>query len=106
MASAAMVAAVRAVFADPTIGVDAIYTPADGSGVPVRAIDQTKSVRTDLFGAAVASTGRMVELQKAEVGTPVRGDTVEIDATVWTINVDPKPVDDGLVWACEVVEAA
>ena len=105
MAGTATADAVRAVFADPNVGIDATYTPAGGSGVPVRAILTTASARTDVFGAAVASTGRTIELQAAEVGTPVRGDTIAIGASVWTINVDPRPSDDGLVWVCEVVAA-
>jgi len=84
-------------FAPGEFGVAATYTPAGGPAVAVTVQHLQPLVAADLGGADVMVRRRSVLLQAVEVATPVRGDTVTIDAAVYTV-VNAELDGLGVLW--------
>ncbi|WP_112309344.1 head-tail joining protein [Pseudogemmobacter bohemicus] len=74
----AFAAAVGALFADPNMGRDAIYT-AGGAPVLVRVVARRADAVTDFADARLWSETTRVDLRVAEVPNPRPGDRIEID---------------------------
>ncbi len=72
-------AVVDALFNDPNIGREAIYTSAGGTPVLVRIVSRQADAITDFGDARLWSETTKVDLRVAEVATPRPGDRVEID---------------------------
>lgn len=98
----AFAAAVGALFADPNIGRDAVYTPEGGAPVLVRVVARRADAVTDFGDARIWSETTRVDLQVAEVANPRPGDRVEIDSDAFLIQGEPVRDREQLVWTVDL----
>ena len=98
----AFAAAVGALFADPNIGRDAIYTPEGGAPVMVRVVARRADAVTDFGDARIWSETTRVDLQVAEVQAPRPGDRIEIEGDAFLIQGEPVRDRERLVWTVDL----
>ena len=98
----AFAAAVGALFADPNMGRDAIYTADGGAPVLVRIVARRADAVTDFGDARLWSDTTRVDLRVAEVPNPRPGDRVEIDAEAFLIQGEPIRDRERLVWTVDL----
>ena len=101
----AFAAAMDALFADPSIGRDAVYI-ADG-GVPalVRAVARRGDAISDFGDARLWSETTRIDLRVAEVPSPRPGDRIEIDGEAFLIQGEPVRDRERLVWTVDLRQA-
>lgn len=98
----AFAAAVGALFADPNIGRDAVYTPEGGAPVPVRVVARRADAVTDFGDARLWSETTRVDLLVAEVTNPRPGDRLEIEGDAFLIQGEPVRDRERLVWTVDL----
>ena len=98
----AFAAAVGALFADPNIGRDAIYTPEGGAPVMVRVVARRADAVTDFGDARIWSETTRVDLQVAEVANARPGDRIEIEGDAFLIQGEPVRDRERLVWTVDL----
>ena len=98
----AFAAAVDALFADPNIGEDAVYTSDGGAPVLVRAVARRADVVSDFGDARLWSETTRLDLRVAEVPNPRPGDRIEIDGEAFLIQGEPARDRERLVWTMDV----
>ena len=95
-------AAVGALFADPNIGVEAIYTSDGGAPVLVRVVVRRADAVTDFGDARLWSETTRIDLRVAKVPNPRPGDRVEIDGEAFLIQGEPVRDRERLVWTLDL----
>ena len=95
-------AVVDALFNDPNIGRDAIYTSAGGNPALVRVVSRQADAITDFGDARLWSETTRVDLRVAEVSTPRPGDRIEIDGEAFLIQGEPVRDRERLVWTVDL----
>ena len=95
-------AAVAALFADPNIGPDAVYTSDGGTPVLVRVIARRADAVTDFGDARLWSETTRLDLRIAEVPNPRPGDRIEIDGEAFLIQGEPLRDRERLVWTVDL----
>ena len=95
-------AAVGALFADPNMGWDAVYTADGGAPVLVRVVARRADAVTDFGDARLWSETTRIDLRVAEVPNPRPGDRVEIDGEVSLIQGEPVHDRERLVWTVDL----
>ena len=98
----AFAAAVGALFADPNIGRDAVYTPDGGAPVLVRAVARRADAISDFGDARLWSETTRLDLRLAEVPQPRPGDRIEIDGAAFLIQGEPVRDRERLVWTLDL----
>ncbi|WP_374292967.1 head-tail joining protein [Paenirhodobacter enshiensis] len=98
----AFAAAVTALFADPNIGGDAVYTPEGGAPVLVRIVTRRADAVTDFGDARIWSDTTRVDLLVTEVANPRPGDRVEIEGEAFLIQGEPVRDRERLVWTVDL----
>ena len=98
----AFAAAVGALFTDPNIGRDAVYTPEGGAPVLVRVVARRADAVTDFGDARIWSETTRVDLQVAEVANPRPGDRIEIEGDAFLIQGEPVRDRERLVWTVDL----
>ena len=102
MVMTAFTAAIDALFADPNLGVNAIYR-AGGSGeaITLRAIVRQPD-RVGTYGETrIATETTIIDIRTSEVAAPAEGDTIEMAGTVYVIQGAPIRDGERLVWTLE-----
>jgi hypothetical protein len=94
----AFASAIDLVFADPNIGVEAIYTSDGGAPVLVRAVVRRPDEVTSFGDARLWSETTRLDLRVAEVPSPRPGDRIEIDGDAFLIQGEPVRDRERLVW--------
>jgi hypothetical protein len=99
----ALAIAIDVLFADPNLGVDAIYRPGGPNpGTAVRAIIRQPD-RVGTFGETrIASETTIFDIRTSEVAAPAEGDTIEMSGTVYVIQGEPIRDAERLIWTLEV----
>lgn len=95
-------AAVGALFADPNIGRDAIYTADGGAPVVVRVIARRADALTSFGDARLWSETTRIDLRVAEVPNPRPGDRIEIEGEAFLIQGEPVRDRERLVWTVDL----
>ena len=95
-------AAVAALFADPNIGRDAVYTADGGAPVLVRVIARRADAVTDFGDARLWSETTRIDLRIAEVLNPRPGDGIEIDGEAFLIQGEPVRDRERVVWTVDL----
>lgn len=95
-------AALEVLFADPNIGVEAIYTTEGGVPVLVRAVARRADALTDFGDARLWSETTRIDLRVAEVSNPRPGDRIEIDGDAFLIQGEPVRDRERLVWTVDL----
>lgn len=98
----AFAAAVGALFADPNMGQDAVYTADGGGPVLVRVVARRTDAVTDFGDARLWSETTRVDLRLAEVPNPRPGERVEIDGDAFLIQGEPVRDRERLVWTVDL----
>lgn len=98
----AFAAAVDLLFADPSIGGDAVYTPDGGASVPVRIIARRADEVTGFGDARLWSETTRIDLRVAEVANPRPGDQLAIDGDAFLIQGEPVRDREQLVWTVDL----
>jgi len=98
----AFAAAVGAIFAEPNIGRDAVYTPEGGAPVPVRVVARRADAVSDFGDARLWSETTRIDLRVAEVPSPRPGDRIEIDGDAFLIQGEPVRDRERLVWTVDL----
>ena len=98
----AFTAAVGALFADPNMGRDAVYTADGGAPVLLRVVARRADAITDFGDARLWSETTRVDLRVAEVPNPRPGDRVEIDGDAFLIQGEPVRDRERLVWTADL----
>jgi len=99
--------AINAVFNDPNIAVDAIWTPAaTGVPVPVRAIVAAadRATRFDLM--RVQSETLVLDVRISEMANPVAGDAITVLGEDRVIQGHPERDTRRLIWSLDTVGSA
>ena len=101
----AFAAAIEMLFADPNIGVEAIYTSDGGGPVLVRAVARRADAVSDFGDARLWSETTRIDLRVAEVPNPRPGDRIEIDGDAFLIQGEPVRDRERLVWTVDLSSA-
>ena len=94
--------AMDALFADPNIGVEAIYTSDGGAPVLVRAVVRRPDEVTNFGDARLWSETTRIDLRVAEVPAPRPGDRIEIDGEAFLIQGEPVRDRERLIWTLDM----
>jgi hypothetical protein len=95
-------AALEVLFADPNIGVEAIYTTEGGVPVLVRAVARRADAITEFGDARLWSETTRIDLRVADVPNPRPGDRIEIDGDAFLIQGEPVRDRERLVWIVDL----
>ena len=98
----AFAAAIEMLFADPNIGVDAIYTSDGGAPVLVRTVARRADAVSEFGDARLWSETTRIDLRVAEVPNPRPGDRLEIDGDAFLIQGEPVRDRERLVWTVDL----
>lgn len=95
-------AAIDALFADPNLGLDAVYRAGGADpGVPVRVIVRQPD-RVGTFGEArIVAATLIIDVRVGELADPAEGDTLDIGGAVFVIQGEPFRDAERLVWTSE-----
>ncbi len=94
--------ALAVLFADPNIGVEAIYTCDGGAPVVVRAVVRRPDEVTNFGDARLWSETTRVDLRVVEVPAPRPGDRIEIGDDAFLIQGEPVRDRERLVWTVDL----
>ena len=95
--------ALALLFADPNIGVEAIYTSDGGAPVVVRAVVRRPDEVTNFSDARLWSETARVDLRVTEVPNPRPGDRIEIGGDAFIIQGEPVRDRERLVWTVDLI---
>ena len=98
----AFLTALTQLFADPNIGRDATFAPADGDTFPVRVIARRADGITDFGGARLWSETTRFDLRVSEVASPRPGDRLVLDGEAFVVQGEPTRDRERLVWTLDV----
>lgn len=98
----AFAAAAGVLFADPNIGLDAVYTAEGGAPLLVRAVARRADEVTSFGDARLWSETTRVDLRMAEVPAPRPGDRIEIDGEAFLIQGEPVRDRERLIWTVDL----
>lgn len=98
----AFAAILDALFADPNIGREAVYTSDSGAPVLVRVVSRQADAITDFGDARVWSETTRIDLRVAEVPAPRPGDRLEMDGDAFLIQGEPVRDRERLVWTVDL----
>jgi len=98
----AFAAVVDALFADPNIGREAIYTSDAGAPMLVRVVSRQADAISDFGDARLWSETTRIDLRVAEVPAPRPGDRIEIDGEAFLIQGEPVRDRERLVWTVDL----
>lgn len=98
----AFAAAVSALFSDPNIGRDAVYTPEGGATQLVHVVARRADAVTDFGDTRIWSETTRVDLLVTEVANPRPGDRLEIDGDTFLIQGEPVRDRERLVWTVDL----
>jgi hypothetical protein len=89
-------------FADPNLGRDATWEPAEGSPIPVRVVAGRADAVTDFGAARLWSETTRLDVRVAEMADPRPGDRIVVDGDAFVVQGEPVRDRERLVWTLEV----
>lgn len=95
-------AIVDALFSDPNIGREAVYTSDGGAPVLVRVVSRQADAITDFGDARLWSETTRIDLRLPDVANPRPGDRLEIDGDAFLIQGEPARDRERLVWTVDL----
>ena len=98
----AFAAVLDALFADPNIGREAVYTSDGGAPVLLRIVSRQADAITDFGDARLWSETARIDLRVAEVPAPRPGDRLEVDGEAFLIQGEPTRDRERLVWTVDL----
>ena len=98
----AFATAIAALFADPNIATDAVYTPAGGEPINVCVIAKRTDEIVGFGDTPIHAATAIFDVRVAEVPAPAEGDTLEIGGETFIIQGEPMRDRDRLIWSLDV----
>ena len=89
-------------FADPSVGRDAVYIAEGGTARIVRIVARRADEITNFGDARLWSESTRVDLRVAEVAQPRPGDRIEIDSEAFLIQGEPVRDRERLIWTLDL----
>ena len=98
-------AAMRAIFRDPHMAVDAAYRAA-GVGAPValRVVRRTPDEVASFGSSRILTDTMLIDVLVSDLATVAVGDSFGIAGTLWTVSAAPQRDRDRLIWRVELVQ--
>ena len=94
--------AIWALFEDPNIARDAVYTSEGGVPVLIRVVTRRADDITSFGDARLWSDTTLVDLRVAEVTNPRPGDRIELEGEGFIIQGEPVRDRERLVWTVDL----
>ena len=94
-------AAIDALFADPNLGREATYQPADGDPFPVRVIARRADAVSEFGEARLWSDTTRFDLRVSEVAAPRPGDRLILGAETFVVQGEPVSYGERMVWTID-----
>jgi hypothetical protein len=88
-------------FADPSLGRDATWEPADGEPVSIRVVARRADAITEFGGARLWSDTTRLDIRVAEVADPRPGDRIVVDGEAFVVQGEPLRDRERLVWTID-----
>jgi hypothetical protein len=88
-------------FADPNLGRDATWEPAEGEPVSVRVVARRADAETEFGGARLWSETTRLDVRVAEVTNPRPGDRLVLDCDAFVVQGEPMRDRERLVWTLD-----
>jgi hypothetical protein len=88
-------------FADPNLGRDATWQPAEGEPVSVRVVARRADAETEFGGARLWSETTRLDVRVAEVTNPRPGDRLVLDGEAFVVQGEPMRDRERLVWTLD-----
>lgn len=98
----AFVSAVDALFGDPHLARDIVYTADGGAPALVRAILRRPDEVTGFGETRLWSETTRLDLRASEVQNPRPGDTIEVDGQMLVVQGEPVRDPERLIWTLDV----
>ena len=98
----AFACAIDALFADPHIARDGVYTAEGGTPVLVRVITRHPDEVTGFGETRIWSETTRIDLRVTDVATPRPGERIEIDGEAFLIQGEPARDRERLVWTVDL----
>ena len=89
-------------FADPNLGREATWEPADGEPASVRVVARRADAVTEFGSARLWSETTRLDLRVAEVANPRSGDRIVIAGEAFVVQGEPVRDRERLVWTLDV----
>jgi len=100
----AFATAMRLIFADRNMAVDAVWYPAGGlPPVPVRLVPSAPDEVQEFNGARLVSGTLRAQARLDQMPNPAKGDRVEIGAQPYAVQAVPQKDAQNLTWAFDLV---
>ena len=87
-------------FADPNLGRDATWEPAEGEPISVRVVARRADAVTEFGGAALVGDDAL-DVRVAEVADPRPGDRIVVDGEAFVVQGEPVRDRERLVWTLD-----
>ena len=94
---------VNQLFADPNLGREASWEPADGEPVSIRVIARRADAVTEFGEARLWSETTRFDLRVSEVAAPRPGDRLALDGETFVIQGEPVRDRERLVWTVDTM---
>jgi hypothetical protein len=88
-------------FADPSLGRDATWEPAEGEPVSIRVVARRADAITEFGGARLWSDTTRLDIRVAEVADPRPGDRIVVDGEAFVVQGEPLRDRERLVWTID-----
>ena len=88
-------------FADPNLGRDATWEPAEGEPVSVRVVARRADAITEFGGARLWSETTRFDLRVSEVASLRPGDRLVLDGETFVVQGEPMRDSERLVWTLD-----
>jgi hypothetical protein len=88
-------------FADPNLGRDATWEPAEGEPVSVRVVARRADAITEFGDARLWSETTRLDIRVAEVTNPRPGDRLVVDGEAFVVQGEPVRDRERLVWTID-----
>jgi hypothetical protein len=100
--SSAVRCALEALFADPSIGRDALYTPAQGEERMVRVVLRRPDRMLEVGETRLHTATAMIDLRISDAPYLARGDRFEVGGDVLVVQGEPARDQEHLLWTAEL----
>lgn len=95
--------AMNAIFADPNMAVEAIYTPAGGMAQVIRVLFRAPDDIMRFGETPILTDTQVAELRGADVDAPQEGDIVQIGSEIYQLRGEPIKDSLRLIWTVDLV---
>lgn len=96
--------ALEAIFADPSIGEDAVWKPGGLGGTPVRVVRRQPGGIAEFGSSRAVMPAVLIEVRRSEARDIAEGDLIEIGPQSFRVIAEPLSDALGLVMTCEGTE--